>query len=231
MFRKASPEKAYKKLRSHLNKMPVGFPRTFSGVEYDILKQFFTPESAEIACFMGWHFLAADEIYAALPSRLSAEYGSAAELKRLLDSMARSGAILRRTKEETYALVPFIVGMYEFQINTITAEFYDKKVIPYLQAGFALEYLATSLPQTRTIPVKESIRVENLVASWDDLDRIINDTKGDIAIMNCICRPPTGGSSVWFSTTMQTPLYGKDGVARLQERKRENQRSRAERRG
>jgi hypothetical protein len=39
----------YRELRKHIDKMPVGFPSTKSGVEIRILKHLFTPEEARIA--------------------------------------------------------------------------------------------------------------------------------------------------------------------------------------
>ena len=181
-------KRIYRRLRAHLNSLPIGFPRTVIGVELKLLKDLFSPQDAAIALYMDWHFHTAPELYARLPESLKRTYPDIALFTARLDAMAAGGSILRRTGTASYALVPFIVGMYEFQIDTITADFYDKKVIPYLEHGFALEYLATSLPQTRIIPVKESIPVEHLCAQWDDLDRLIDETKGDIALMPCICR-------------------------------------------
>ena len=37
---------AYRKLQEHLDKMPVGYPATQSGVEINLLKTIFTPEEA-----------------------------------------------------------------------------------------------------------------------------------------------------------------------------------------
>jgi len=42
----------YRKLQQHLDRLPVGFPETESGVEIRILKYLFTPEEAEIAIFL-----------------------------------------------------------------------------------------------------------------------------------------------------------------------------------
>lgn len=181
----------YRKLRRHLDRMPVGYPKTLSGVELDILKKLFTPETAEVALHMTWKFQSAAQIFAALPEELSARIGSEDTLRAMLDAMAGGKAILRRTKESTYALVPFVVGMYELQVNSITAEFYDRSVLPYFKAGFGLEYVSSTLPQNRVIPVNESIAVENRVADWDFLDSIITNTKGEIAVIECICRKVT----------------------------------------
>ena len=42
----------YRKLQEHLDKMPIGFPATESGVEIRILKHLFTPDEAELASKM-----------------------------------------------------------------------------------------------------------------------------------------------------------------------------------
>ncbi len=39
----------YKELQLHIDKFPIGFPTTKSGVEIKILKYLFTPEEAKIA--------------------------------------------------------------------------------------------------------------------------------------------------------------------------------------
>jgi hypothetical protein len=45
----ASEADVYRRLQQHLDRMPVGFPATRSGVEIRILRQLFSPEAAEIA--------------------------------------------------------------------------------------------------------------------------------------------------------------------------------------
>ena len=42
----------YERLRKHLDRLPIGFPKTKSGVEMEILQQLFEPEEAEIACLL-----------------------------------------------------------------------------------------------------------------------------------------------------------------------------------
>ena len=39
----------YRELQKHLDKLPIGFPATESGVELRILKKLFTPKQAELA--------------------------------------------------------------------------------------------------------------------------------------------------------------------------------------
>ncbi len=42
----------YRRLQRHLDKMPVAFPATESGVELRILRRLFTPEEAEVALLL-----------------------------------------------------------------------------------------------------------------------------------------------------------------------------------
>ena len=44
----ATETDAYTELQKHLDKMPVGYPATKSGVEINLLKTIFTPEEATI---------------------------------------------------------------------------------------------------------------------------------------------------------------------------------------
>ncbi|HMA86525.1 MAG TPA: 4Fe-4S ferredoxin, partial [Desulfosalsimonadaceae bacterium] len=52
----------YQTLQKHLDKMPVGYPATRSGVELRILERLFTPEEARLAIYMTHRFQSAEEI-------------------------------------------------------------------------------------------------------------------------------------------------------------------------
>ena len=49
MMKNSHSDNIYEKLREHLDRLPVGFSKTESGVEIDILKKIFEPEEAEFA--------------------------------------------------------------------------------------------------------------------------------------------------------------------------------------
>ena len=179
--------RAYRKLRQHLNRMPVGFPRTLNGVEMRILKRLFTPRQAEIALLMGSRLesvavigrRARDKHCACSPSEIEAE----------LQQMARRGAVLnvRRDGSEHYALLPFVVGMFEFQLDTLSAEMYQDTVA-YFKSGFALEYLSTAVPQTRVVPIGKSLHSVHTVATYDEIRALVERTEGRIGVAPCICR-------------------------------------------
>ncbi len=176
---------SYRKLRKHLNSLPVAFPRTILGAELRILRRLFSPEEARLALAMDHHPRTAVEIASRLPPDHSE---SATGIESRLRTMAGNGAILRRTTgEDTFALLPFIVGMFEFQSERLTPEFV-KDSTDYMKQGFAFEYLTTAKPQTRIIPVDQALPQTNKIAAYDEFEQLIRAAEGHIAVARCVCR-------------------------------------------
>src|SRR5664279_4449644 len=84
------PDTLYRKLQQHLDRMPVGFPATESGVEIRILRQLFTPEEAELALEAS----AIPEPAATIHRRVKGEM-TLDEVSGRLEEMADKGLILR----------------------------------------------------------------------------------------------------------------------------------------
>ncbi len=178
-------DKVYKKLQKHLNKMPVGFPATFSGVERRLLKTMFNVDEAEAAMLMTYKFETADKIFSAnVNPDLTLE-----KLQTLLSGMLKKGSIFSKEINELkhYALVPLVIGMYEMQLPRLTASYYlDTR--EYITKKFGIEYLTTAVPQMRVIPVEKSITSEHKIATYDEIRDIIEKTEKRIGIADCICR-------------------------------------------
>ena len=83
----------YRSLQEHLDKSPVGYPATKSGVDISLLVQLFTPEEAEIATYLSTIKL---ESVRTIRRRLKKGDMSMSvdELQKKLDLMARKGTIL-----------------------------------------------------------------------------------------------------------------------------------------
>jgi len=177
--------RCYRKLQHHLNRMPVGFPRVIGGVEMRLLKRLFTPEEAEIALLMGHR----PETPAAIHRRAADNGISRGAIRDALEAMARKGAVLgvSRQGQDHFALVPFVVGMYEFQAGSLSAETY-RDTLTYFKRGFALEYLSTALPQTRVVPIRQSIRSGHAVATYDEIRGLVERAGGRVGLAPCICR-------------------------------------------
>lgn len=174
----------YRELQRHLDKMPIGFPTTRSGVDIRILKHLFTPEEAEIAKKLSFIPKPLKKIY-----RYVKKFGvSIEELEKILDIMVDKGSINYDKKEDEkyYGNAPFVIGMHEYQVSLLTKEYY-KDVQQYIEEAFLDEYVKMG-PQIRTIPMEESITPEHHIASYNDLEQIIENEEGPFSVFSCICR-------------------------------------------
>jgi ferredoxin len=114
------------------------------------------------------------------------------QLEELLESMFIKGAIRRvgLKKEDGTGVVlyqnsPLAVGMYEYQVDRITKEFYED-FEQYMEEAFRDEVTITKINQLRTIPVEKSISPNHNIATYDELKNIFEDVK-QIAVSPCIC--------------------------------------------
>jgi ferredoxin len=174
----------YRTLQKHMDRLPVGFPATKSGVDQRILERLFTEAEAEIALGLDFTFRTAEQIHQSMQQRGI----SLKELEERLGSMVNKGSISsrRRGAQTQYAAAPFILGMIEMQLNNLSPALV-RDTRKFLHEGYGLEYLSTPVPQARIIPVEESIRAEHRVATYDELDKLIE--KADpIVLLECICR-------------------------------------------
>ncbi|MDW7990382.1 MAG: hypothetical protein RMH75_06970 [Archaeoglobaceae archaeon] len=98
----------YEKLREKIDKAPVGFPKTFSKVEKEILKILFSEEEAKIALHIPFIPFTSEKI--AEKTGKSLEY-----VEKILDEMARKGTVWKGEKDGKthYRLFPIIVGLFE----------------------------------------------------------------------------------------------------------------------
>lgn len=177
----------YHDLRKQIDKMPIGIPPTVSGVEIRILKHLFTPEQAKIALFLNVIPEPLERIYNRI--KKSIPNIRLEELEDTLDQLARAGRILGSEKSgrKSYSYLPFAIGMYEFQVDKLTREFYED-CEEFITTDFAHEYARTGIPQLRTIPIGKSIQHDLNVSTYDHLRHIIQDLEGKFGVRDCICR-------------------------------------------
>ncbi len=175
------PEEIYIQLRRHMDSMPVGFPKTRTGVEYRILERFFTPEEASLALHLDYKYRSPDEI-AERPV-------TGMDVATMLEEMAKKGAIMKKYREgkPVFALGPYVVGIYEMQLKNLSPGLL-RDSNEFFYKGYGLEYLTTPLPQMRVIPVEKSIPVEHQVATYDEIRTLVREAGDRIAIGECICK-------------------------------------------
>jgi len=174
-------ENVYQKLRERLDDMAVGFPATESGVEMRILKKLFSEAQAEL--FVKLRPL--PESPQDIAERLDVDADSLADQ---LEEMAKKGLIFRVRKggNVRYAAVPYVVGIFEFQVNHMDAEF-ARDHEEYFETAFRKSIQGFETPVLRTVPIDTSLVAEFPVAPFEDVLEIIDNQK-TIAIAPCVCR-------------------------------------------
>ena len=140
-------EDVYEKLRKRLDDMGPGFPATQSGVEIRILKRLFTEADAEM-------FLALSPMLEA-PESIAARLNRPVEpIARHIEDMATRGLLFRQRKSDAtrYAAVPFIVGIFEYQLKSVD-EALARDMEEYHEGALGKSFHAYSTPVMRTIPI------------------------------------------------------------------------------
>ncbi len=171
----------YEQLRERLDDLAVGFPSTTSGVELKILRRLFNPEEAEF--FLKMAPIPEAPVDAARRMGLDAEHTA-----ELMEKMAEKGLLFRVRKGENvkYAAVPFIVGIFEFQLNSMDRELAgDLK--DYFEEGLGHVMQGNSVPVMRSIPINRELVAEWPIAPYEDAIQIV-EAQETIAVAPCICR-------------------------------------------
>lgn len=182
----------YRKLQQHLDKMPIGFPSTKSGSDIRLLKHLFTPEDAEIAMLLKFGWDRDLETLDTIHNRLKDKKFSRSELEQKLDNLVKKGLIMfkREGKVKYYGNALLMVGIFEFQVNKL--DNYPKEFIKdfhdYFDEGWLKETFRLKGAQLRTIPVEESIDIEQNVSDYDNITKLIESCEGPYMVTNCICR-------------------------------------------
>ncbi len=174
----------YRELRRALDRMPVPFPSTESGVELRILKRLFTPEEAKVALCLS-----------ALPEPLKAIHRRGGhglnpeQLGEILNRMADKGSINKLPGKDgpMYCKAPLVLGMYEAQVDRLTPEL-ERDMRAYSDEAFGRALHGLKTPQMRTVPVNQSIPVVHPVGSHVDIRKFVEASAGPFAAIPCVCR-------------------------------------------
>ena len=186
---KKNEDDVYRKLQEHLDQMPIGFPRAESGSDIRLLKYLFTPIEAKIATFLnfGWYrdIEPLDQIY----DRIKNTGMTLKELEDILENMTKKGAIMskRKGKKKYYGTASLILGIYEYQVNRLTKDFLNT-FTEYVDEIWDVKANPTDYSQMRIIPVDIDVVSENIIAPYDNLKKIIEQSEGPFVKINCICR-------------------------------------------
>lgn len=173
-------EDVYRLLAKKLDGLPSGYPATERGVEIKILEKIFSPEEAEMAL----KIKPIPETAEAIAERLGRPVE---EMKAILENMARKGQIgsFKLEGKQVYMFFPFVIGIYEFQLNRLDKEMADlfEEYAPVLfrtVGGYQPAF-------TRVIPINARISADLQVQRYEDIYRMMEGAKS-FRLQECICR-------------------------------------------
>ncbi|MEW6188139.1 MAG: 4Fe-4S binding protein [Thermodesulfobacteriota bacterium] len=169
------------RLREFLDQLPLGYPKTESGVELDILRKLFTEDEALLATLLS---PLAEE-----PGRIAERNGlNPQDLGEKLDSMAGKGLIFRihRQGKTLYQTAPFMIGLYEYSVNKMDRELAEL-CSRYYEEAYQAEMGASNIPGFKVIPVTRRIEANLTLFPFEKLKEEIQAAR-KIAVAECVCR-------------------------------------------
>jgi len=172
---------AYHALRDFLDRYPLGFPETESGVEIEILKRLFTEDEARLAVRLSPFLEEIEQI----AERLGMEVDG---LTEELEEMVEKGLVfrVRRRGVATYRAAPFMIGLYEYSIKRIDKEL-AALFAEYYESAYLDEMGASGVPGFKVIPVGENIEADDALLPYHKLEESVRAARS-IAVTDCVCR-------------------------------------------
>jgi electron transport complex protein RnfB len=171
----------YQLLRQFLDRFPLGYPATSSGVEIRILKKLFSEEEARAAVLLS-----------PFPENITSiakRAGMGEEpVSRLFERMSLKGLVFRSNwnGETLYNAAPFMIGIYEYSVGKL-----DKELAAlykeYYETAYQKEMGASNVPGFKAVPVGKNISPDIAVKPYRFIEDEIRAAAG-IAVAPCICR-------------------------------------------
>lgn len=170
----------YEHLADALDRLPNGFPRTPSGVEITLLKRIFSPNEASLASQLRGDMEAVDVIAERVGLPIE-------EARAKLMEMVRRGLVWfnKKAGKPRFRLAPFIVGIYEAQLERMDHEF-AHLVEKYMADGGAAGIMGPEPALHRVIPAQGTVKSE-WILPYDDVKAILMSARA-FRVNDCICR-------------------------------------------
>lgn len=175
------PTDPYRKLQQFLDRLPLGYPQTASGVEMAILKKLFTEEEAELALLLSPLPEEAQQI----AERAGMD---PAALEEKLLAMSRKGLIfrVRRQGKILFNTAPFMIGLYEYSVKKMDRELADL-CHRYYEEAYQKEMGASRIPGFKVIPVTRRVSSDLTFFPYEKLVSQVQAARR-IAVTECVCR-------------------------------------------
>lgn len=170
----------YERLARKLDALPNGYPPAEDGSHLRLLEKIFSREEAEIACLLTPDVETAEEI-ARRADR------DPKEVRQQLRAMAKRGVITIEINEgvDRYGLMPFVVGIYENQVDRMDRELAELFEAYYLKAFARVMQVQPQFQ--RVVPVGETIQNTMEVHPYENIIELVNRGQS-WAVLDCICR-------------------------------------------
>jgi len=174
-------EKSYQKLAEHLDQLPGGFAPSETNAELRLLQRLFTPEQAELATHLTFEREDAQTIANRAGHPIAGTENQLKEMSTkglIFSTQAEDGSVL-------YQAAPFVVGIYEFQVNNLSEE-----LLRDLEAYWSTIRPRTrpkTISQMRTIPIGESIEPHLEALPYEQVNELVK-AHDQFAVAPCICR-------------------------------------------
>lgn len=177
----------YRLLQEHLDKLPIGYPKTESGVEIKILQHLFGPFEARVALCLSLGNASVPTVQKRMKRKFNEEC-EIDDLRKVLNKLYLSGSINRSKNEPfKYSNAMLAIGMFEYQLGHLSKEFMEL-LHQYFDEGFNDEFFRSSLPQLRASPHMDAIVPEYNIATYDNMRKIVKESDQTIAVANCVCK-------------------------------------------
>ena len=174
-------ENIYERLRARLDDLATGYPATESKIEIRLLERLFTVEEAELYLQLSPLL----QIPADVAEQLNRDSD---EISAMMEFMAQKGLLFRKRKgaQTLYAAVPYVVGIFEFQLGKMDEDF-ARDHEEYFETAFGRTIQSFKTPVLRTVPINRQLVADYPVAPYEDVLQII-EKQEKIAVAPCICR-------------------------------------------
>jgi len=177
-------EDVYRRLAQVLDTLPNGFPSTPDGLEIKLLKRIFEPDEAELFCDLKLSLETAQQI--------SERTGRPLEgLEEKLTSMCKRGEIMgvEAGPMKLFGMVPWIVGIWEFQIDRMDREFCEMSEEYMKYFGPQLTGVEPRIMQS--IPIQKEIPSVQEALPYQQISHIIENGKA-FRLSDCVCKKQRG---------------------------------------
>jgi len=171
----------YERLATVLDTIPNSWTPVEDGTHLRVLEWVYTPKEADLASRMKLRGETLEELVTRLEISVDG-------LEELLEIMAKKGQV-RAWNSSTgrrYALIPFVVGVYDEQLNRMDKEF-AQLIEDYLDKSRFQGLWGTKPALFKVIPINRALNAELEVFPYEEAEQIIENSKS-WGIRECICK-------------------------------------------